>query len=235
MALPKIDKPIYTMIAPSDGREMKYRPYTVKEEKILLTAQQSKSPKQSFIATKQVLTNCIIDEDIDTMPMIDVEFALISIRSKSVGNIIEFSIKGDETNERIKAEIDLNLTTIVKNPDHNKHIKLNDEFTLIMKYPTINEAILVLETETIEERTAMNYIIMRRCLDKLVTEDSVSSFANETDEDIDSWLDDLDSKVREKMQQFFDTAPVVKYEFPYVTKSGEKKTLVIQGLESFFT
>lgn len=234
MALPKIDKPIFTIKAPSDGREIQYTPYSVKEEKIFLIAQESNDTKHNLIATKQILGNCIISEDINKMPMIDVEYLLIAIRSKSVGSIIELSIKDEDENAKIKVEMDLDTVQIIRNEKHTNKIKLNDQFTLVLRYPTINEMFLLAEADTTEKRMMVNYEILKKCLYQIISDDEIFNFDDETPEAIDSWLDEIDSATKNKLNEFFDTAPLMRYEFPYVNSKGEKKTLVIQGLDSFF-
>lgn len=234
MALPVIDKPIFTIKAPTDGREIKYKPYSVKEEKILLIAQQSNDSKQSLLATKQVLNNCIIDEDVDKMAMIDVEYTLLAIRSKSVGSIIELMIKDGNKDAKVKVEMNLDNVSIIRDENHSNMIKLNDTYTLVMRYPTINESFLLIEADTPEKRAMANFEIMKRCLYQIVSEDDVFSFDDETSEAIDTWLDDIDSATKNKLNAFFDTSPVIRYEFPFKNSAGEERTIVIQGIDSFF-
>lgn len=260
--LPKITKSIYTLKAPSDGREVKYRALTVREEKILLIAQQASrdlvakaefekvtpeevmnSAKGQIIASAQVVGNCVIDDKYEAldMPAIDFEYLMVAIRSRGVGNTIEFKINGKdaEGNDTKKtAEVDVNLdeVKIVRDENHSNKIQISEDMTLIMRYSTMAHSIKRLEGASNPEASAVvKFEIMRDCLESIVTGDSIYHFDDQSEEEVNEWVDDLDDEALQKINEFFNTSPFLRYEFPYADpETGEEKTLVVQGFESFF-
>jgi len=141
MALPKIDLPVYQCELPSTGKKIKFVPFTVKEEKILLTAQESGETEQMMISIKQILNNCLVENTIDDLSVFDIEYLLIQLRSKSVDNEIEFEIKDPETDETVKLKLDLGLVKVYRNEAHTNKIKISDQYTLFLKYPTIDQLV----------------------------------------------------------------------------------------------
>jgi hypothetical protein len=232
MALPKIDLPIYEIELPSTGKKIKYRPFTVKEEKILLTAQETKEPKQIILSIKQILTNCLIGIDIDKLAVFDLEYLLIVLRSKSVDNIIEFEVKDPETDENIKLSVDISKVKVQKSDKHTNKIDISP-YTLFLKYPNIDE-IEIMFKENKEQKAEDSYNVLISCLDKLVLEDSVYVFKDFSKKEVDEFVESLHSDIINKIKTFFETMPKVRHEVPYKNSKGENKTFVIQGTQSFF-
>ncbi len=145
MALPKIDLPIFDLTLPSTGEKIKYRPFTVKEEKILLVAQEAADPRQEMLAAKQIINNCLIDGNIEDLAMFDAEYILINLRGKSVENTAAFTIKDPDTEEEVQLELDIDAIKIKKNDEHTNKIRINDEYVLFLKYPKINEFIKIFD------------------------------------------------------------------------------------------
>jgi hypothetical protein len=232
MALPKIDLPIFEMTLPSNGEKIKYRPFTVKEEKILLVAQESKEASQEIIATKQVVNNCLIDKEISDLAMFDLEYIIMVLRSKSVDNNISFSIKDPDTEEIVKLSLDIDDVKFVTQPDHSNKIKINEDFTLFLRYPSIDEFIKIVEMNPNDP--LVNYFVMVSCLDKLASEDEVYHFKDYNDEEIDAFMESLSGNVIKSVQQFFETTPKLRHELKYKNKNGDEKTFVIEGMRTFF-
>ena len=137
MSLPKITSPVFTIELPSNKRKMKFRPFTVKEEKLLLMASQSEETETINDTIKQILNNCIIDSvNIDDMPIFDVEYLFLNLRSKSVDNVVELKMKDEDDDMYYDVEIDLNDAVVEVDPDHTSNIKLNEDITITMKYPS---------------------------------------------------------------------------------------------------
>ncbi len=134
MGLPKIDLPIMELELPSTGERVKYRPFTVKEEKILLVASESEDAEQEVLAAKQVVNNCLIDKDVSTLAMFDLEYVLLILRSRSVNNSITFNIRDPETDEQVQLEIDINKVKITKDSEHTNEVKVTDDYTLFLRY-----------------------------------------------------------------------------------------------------
>lgn len=231
MSLPKIKRTIFELELPSTGEKINYTPFSVKEEKILLVAQESKDIEQSILSVKQIVNNCLIDKSVDELSMFDLEYVLLLLRSKSVDNTVKFSIKDPETEESHELEFDLDTVKVTKDESHSKEIRLDDDYVLYMRYPTINEFLLMMENKTDPET---NYKIMLNCMDKLVTEDEVYKLAELEKDEVEKFLDSLDASVVKKMEKFFTTMPKMRHEITYTNSLGNEKTFVIEGLETFF-
>lgn len=232
MALPKIDLPIYECELPSTGKNIKYVPFTVKEEKILLTAQESKDPKQMMLALKQIINNCLVDYDVDKLAIFDIEYLLIQIRSRSVDNVVDFEIEDPETKEKIKLVLDLSDVKIQKSADHTNKIKLSEEYVLFMKYPTIDQFQKMIEDK--DQTPESSYEIILSCLDKLASQTEVFNFKDSTKEEIEEFMDGLHGDVVKKIKLFFSTMPKTRHEIQYKNSNGTEKTFVLEGTETFF-
>lgn len=233
MPLPKIDLPIYDFVLPSTGETIKIRPFTVKEEKILLIAKESKELSQIISATKQIINNCLVDKDVDELAVFDLEYLLVMIRSKSINNIVEFKITDDETFEEVELVFDLEKVKLHKEPDHENQIKINDEYTLFMKYPSIDMFMDFFKNKDKKDPLAY-YNIMISCLDKLVGEEEVYKIQDFSKAEINEFMESLENKTVTQIQTFFETMPRLRHEIEYKNSAGNKKTFVIEGTESFF-
>ncbi len=232
MSLPKIDLPIFELKLPSSGRKIKYRPFTVKEEKILLVAQESNDREQELIAAKQVVQNCLVKTDVSKLAMFDLEYVMMVIRAKSVDNQIKFMIKDPDTEETVELELNIDDVSIVKDKDHSKKVKVNEEFTLFLKYPTIDEFQRIIMMDPNDPLA--NYHIMTSCLDQLASENDTYSFKDYSQDDIDEFMNNMTGDVMQSIQKFFETMPKLRHEMKYKNSNGDDKTFVIEGLRSFF-
>ena len=232
MPLPKIDLPLYELSLPSNDKKVKYRPFTVKEEKILLTAQQSKDADQIVMAIKQIVNNCIQDYDAEKLALFDLEYLLINIRSKSVDNNVEFEIEDPDTKEKVKLKLDLQNVKVHKDENHTNKIQLDNKYTLFLKYPTIDDFADILNKSDISAEKS--YEILISCIDMLASQDEVYNFKDFTKKQVDEFIESLNSDVTKKIKVFFDTMPKVRHEMPYKNSKGEEKVFTIQGTQSFF-
>jgi hypothetical protein len=232
MPLPKIDIPIFEMELPSTKKKLKYRPFTVKEEKILLVAQEANDPEQEILAARQVISNCIIDEDVSSFAMFDLEYVLLVLRSRSVDNTITFQIKDPDTEESIQLVIDAENVKFMEDESHTNKIALDETYTLFLKYPTIEEFTSIIKMD--DDDPLVNYFVMISCLDYIASEDEVHYFKDYENSDIDAFMDNLDGGVIKKIEHFFSTMPKLRHEMKYKNKEGKDKTFVIEGMRSFF-
>lgn len=230
--LPKIQNPIFELELPSSGEKIKYRTFTVKEEKILLIAQETNDIDQSILSIRQVVNNCLIDKNVDDLSMFDLEYILLTLRSKSVDNAVMFAIKDPDTGERIELEIDLNDVKVTKDDTHKKEIRVTDDFTLYMRYPTINEFLELMKSG--QDDVNANFATMISCMDKLVGNDEVYKFSEFTPAEIEAFAEDLDSIAVKKIKHFFETMPTLRHEMKYKNSNGDEKTFVIEGMQTFF-
>lgn len=233
MALPKIDSALFEMELPSNSVKIKYRQFNVKEEKILLLAQETKDIEQVILAIKQVIGNCVQDYDVDKLATVDLEYLLLILRSKSVDNNVSFSIRDPDTKETVKLEIDINDVKIMRNELHSDMISVNEEYIIKMRYPTINEFLDL--TRGGIKNSSTSYNIMVSCMEQLLSKDEVYNFSDFSKEEIDKFVDDLNSDVIAKLKKFFETMPKLRHEVKYKNNQGTEKTFVIEGIETFFT
>lgn len=235
MALPKIDQPLFELEIPSTGKKAKYRPFTVKEEKILLIAQESQDMDQIILSIKQVISNCLEEVDVDDLSVFDLEFIILNIRAKSVNNEIAFGFEDEDTGERIDTVIDVNEIKVDFNPDHSKKIEINSQYYMMMRYPSLEE---VRQMQSADEgSTEQMFTTMVSCIDTLVDQstDEVFKMQDFTSEEVADFVDGFTSTVVEKIQQFYMTMPKLRHVIDYKDSKGKAKQFVVEGMDSFFT
>lgn len=230
MPLPKIDQPLFELEIPSTGDRVKFRPFTVKEEKILLIAQESNEPEQITTAIKQVLGNCLQNYDIDNLAVFDLEYILLNLRSRSVSNELDIKIKDPDTQEEVEINIDIDNIKIIKADNHNKIVKINEDIFLKMKYPSIDYA------ARFNENTSQSdmFELMAGCIDSIVEGEQVYKLHEFSQQEVNEFLDSLGAKTMKDMKEFFEGAPKMRYEHKYVNANGVEKTFVAEGTETFF-
>lgn len=233
MALPKLSHPTFELEIPSTKQKIRYRPFLVKEEKILLIAQQSNDPKDVVFAVKQVIQNCCLSEiNIDHLTTFDIEYFFIKLRSKSVNNMVNLRYRDLEDEKIYDFEVDLESIEVIYDEKHDNNIQINENTVLVLKYPTMN---LVNEIEKIEDETELVFQILRNCMDKIIQETRIYDIINETKEEIDDFILSLDVNTFNKVQQFFNTMPKLKYVIDYENSLGNKRQIVLQNLNDFFS
>jgi len=233
MALPKIDLPIMELELPSTREKVRYRPFTVKEEKILLVAQSADDATQEILAAKQIVNNCLIDKDVSELAMFDLEYILLVLRARSVNNLIEFRIKDPDTQEEVELNIDIDRVSLTRFDGHTNEIAINDTYRLFLKYPTIDEFVRLSQLD--EDDPLADYLMLCTCIDYVASEDEVYYFKDYKQEEIDTFMDDLSGETIKGIQRFFETTPKLRHEMKYTNKDGVEKTFVVEGLRSFFT
>jgi hypothetical protein len=230
--LPKIDLPIAELTLPSTGKKIKYRPFTVKEEKILLVAAESDDVDAEVLAAKQVLNNCLIDVDISSLAIFDLEYVMMVLRSRSVNNVIEFIVTDPETSEKVELSLNVDDVKVLRTEGHTNKIKVSDEFYLFLKYPTIDEFIRI--TELNSNDPLASYYILLSCLDQLASEEETYNFKDYTDEEINDFMNNMSGAVVQGVEEFFATMPKLRHEIKYTNKDGKEQTFVLEGMRSFF-
>ena len=232
MGLPKIQLPLFETKLFSTGEVVKFRPFTVKEEKILLIAQESDDVDQTMLALKQIISNCVYGVDVDKLPMFELEYLMLQLRSKSVNNIITFNITDPDTNLPVEIELDIDSISLTVDPKHSKEVAINDDMFLMMRYPRLEEVSMFKNVEEGQTKTLFN--IMISCIDSIVDGDSVSSVSDYTPDEIQEFVDSLPGSTIEELKTFFETIPVLRFESKYVNSNGDDKSLVLEGMETFF-
>ena len=239
MALPKLNVPVYEAVLPSTEKVIKYRPFLVKEEKILLTALEADETKALSAAVKQIVNNCVQGElNVDDLPTFDIEYLFLRLRAKSVGEKVTVGLRpwGCPNNEgklcenSTQVEINLEEVKVDKSKASSSKIMLDDKIGIKMKYPDINAINL---TGTTTEAAGMD--IIRGCVDMVFTEEETHERDSFTDKELDEFIDSLNSQQFKLIRDFFDNIPVLKHTVKYKCETcGEKKETILQGLNSFF-
>ena len=235
MALPQVALPTYELEIPSTGKTLKYRPFVVKEEKLLLLALESGDDKQIEEATRTLLKNCIQSRvKLDDLALFDLEYIFLNIRAVSVGEVVEMLLTCEDDGET-QVRYNLNLTSIeVSRPEgHNSKIMLNDELGVIMKYPSFDEFVKV---SIIGKDTSNEVIeIMAKCIDQIFDGEEVYDSSTTTKKEFHEFLEGLTNTQFEKVQKFFEDMPVLRHEIKLKNpNTGVENTFTIQGLANFF-
>ena len=237
MALPMNSTPVYTLTVPSSGKQLKFRPFLIKEEKTLLIAQQSEDPIVMVESLKEVIQSCIKDEvDVNELATFDLEYIFTQIRSKSVGEIIELMMLCDTcTDDKAVAKVSIDLTKIQveKNPEHKSKIHLYQDVGIVMKYPTLDILKKMESINTNDLDEVFNIVV--DCIDYIYNEEEVFHAKEQTKQELLDFLNNLSSDQFAEVQKFFETMPKLKHEIDYVCPVCSKEHhKVLEGLNSFF-
>lgn len=237
MPLPTIATPTFELELPSTGKTVEYRPFLVKEEKVLLYALESENQKQITNAVKTVIKNCVKTKGvkIETLPTFDIEYLFLNIRAKSVGEEIELNlICPDDGETEVPVTINVDDINVRKNPDHDKQIKLDDNIMIEMKYPSLNEFVKEnFDSENLDPEKSFELIAS--CVDKIYTEEEVWETANCTKKELMEFVEQMNSTQFRKLEKFFVTMPKLSYTVPLKNPvTGVESEVVLEGLASFF-
>lgn len=231
MSLPKIDQPLFEMKIPSNNKVVKFRPFLVKEEKLLLIAQQSESDRDILRAIKQVLNNCIVDDiNVDDLATFDLEYMFLKLRSKSVNNIVKLSYRDNEDDQVYEFEVDLDDIEITMKEQNNK-IKINDNMGIIMKYPA---AAITEQMTEFENEIDLLMFFVKKCIDTIYDEDNVYPAAEASEAELEAFIDSLNLDTFQKIREFFDAMPQLYHKLEYTNKMGHERTIELNNLRDFF-
>ncbi len=241
MPLPKIAAPNYDLELPSSGKKIKYRPFLVKEEKILLLALESQDTKTITNAIKQVLKECILTKgvNVENLPTFDIEYIFLNVRGKSVGESIDLVVTcSDDGETQVPVTVYVDEIYVVKNPNHNTDIKLDDNLVLRMKYPSLDQFIksnFDFNTEQSSSNIEKSFEIISSCMDIIFTKDESWSASDCTKKELIDFIESMNSNQFKMIESFFDTMPKLSHTITVVNpKTKIENTVVLEGLTSFF-
>lgn len=251
MPLPKVITSQYELILPSSNKTIKYRPFLVKEEKILLEASESKNKTQVINAIKQILRNCILTKGIkvEEMPSFDIEYIFLNARAKSAGENLDLIVTcGDDGETKVPVTVFIDEIQVEKDPEHSRDIDLGNNTILRMKYPSLkqfveNSFIFDSSEEKEEDEVNVNKIenvnksfkIIASCIDVIFNEQDSYAASDCTEKELFDFLDNLTNQQFKMIEKFFDTMPVLRHEIVVKNpKTGIENTVILQGLTSFF-
>lgn len=236
MALPKINElPSYELVIPSSQQKIEYRPFLVKEQKILMMALETQDEKAILKSIVDTIESCVTTElDVQALTTFDIEYLFTQIRAKSVGEQAKVNLKCGECEKDTEVEIPLdevkiNLTNI------DKKIKLNDQYTVLMKYPNFKAILLAPEDKKGDSLTEAILDLVIMCMDKLQTEDEQIEFQNENNQSINDFLESLNTKQFEKLVHFANNLPKLTHKVNYTCEHCKKENqITLSGIQDFF-
>jgi len=238
MPLPKVNTPTYELVLPSSGKKLKYRPFLVREEKILIMALETEDAKQITSSVIEILNSCILTKGIDITKLatFDIEYLFLNVRSKSVGETVEVNITCPDDNETtVSMSIDIDSIKIKKDKNHKNSIKLDDALSLKLKYPSM-EQFIENNFELNEGSEVTNTLDMiTSCIDMIYNEEESWNASESTKKELEDFVDQLNTKQFKMIEEFFTTMPklthTIKVKNP---KTKVESTIVLEGLAAFF-
>lgn len=236
MALPKVTAPTYELELPSSGKKVKYRPFLVKEEKILLIAMDAKDEKQITQAVIDVLNACIITRGVkpENLASFDLEYLFLKIRAASVGEVVTLNVTClDDGKTQVAHELNLGEVKVFKPEGHDTKIMINDKVGVIMKYPSINHFINTGLADNVDAMDGLEFIIS--CVDQIFEGEEVTEAKDCTKKELTNFVESMTQDQFDRMSKFFETMPKLQHSFKVVNPNTKKESeYTISGLQSFF-
>ena len=241
MPLPKISTPTYELVLPSTGKIIKYRPFLVKEEKILILALESQSTKEITNAIKQVLKDCIITKGIkvEELPTFDIEYIFLNVRGKSVGESLDLIITcGDDGETQVPVTVFIDQIQVEEDPEHKRDIQLDTNLVLRMKYPSLDQFIKTNFDFSVEQSSSnieRSFDVISSCIDVIFNAEESWSAADSTKKELTDWIETLTPNQFKEIEKFFDTMPRLSHTVKVINpKTKVESDVVLEGLTSFF-
>ena len=238
MTLPKINVPEYSLVVPSTNEEIKFRPFLVKEEKLLLLSQESGDEKDLYIAIKNLVNNCCFGKiDVDKLPLFDIEYVFLQIRAKSVSEIADILvICPDDGETEVDIKVDLTKVQVHISDEHNSKIPLTDDIGIVMSYPNLASILLTSTGEDDQNASYKMFQMMQDCMLQIWQGEETFDAMDYTDKDKKDFIESLNHNQFEKIQQFFETMPTVKHEVEVTNPNTQVVSKIeLEGMNSFFS
>jgi hypothetical protein len=233
MPLPKIDQPLFEVIVPSTKKKILFRPFLVKEEKLLLISQQGGEDTEVIRAIKQILRLCVQDEDfdVDKLTTFDLEYLFLKLRAKSVNNIVKLSYRDNEDGKIYNFELDLDTIEIAIPENVNSQIAVSENISMIMKYPS---ASITDKLQQFDNEVDLMTFFIINCIDTILTEDEIFPAADYSTQDLEEFLDQLPVSSFEKIREFFEKMPKLYHKIDYTNSEGNDRSIELNNLKDFF-
>jgi hypothetical protein len=238
MPLPKIATPTYELEIPSTHKKIRYRPFLVKEEKVLIMAMESEDQRQITNAIKNVISNCVLSRGIkvDQLSTFDIEYLFLNIRGKSVGETVEVLITcPDDGETQVPVTIDLDAIKVKNSPEHTRDIVLDENLTMRMKYPSLDE--FIKSNFSLEDGMSVDesFQLIASCVEQIYNEEESWSASDCTKKEMITFIEDLNTKQFKEIENFFDTMPKLSHTITVKNPNTEVESeVVLEGLSSFF-
>ena len=242
MPLPKINTPTYELTLPSNRKKVKYRPFLVREEKILVLALESEDQKQITDAIVQIIGDCLITKNVDVtkLPTFDIEYLFLNVRSKSVGETVEVNVTcPDDGKTKVETSINIDDIKDVKDKNHKLIIQLDDKYSMKLKYPTLDQFIennFDFEMAEAKESVSAAMSMLSTCIDMIYDQEESWDASESTKEELDEFIDQLNTKQFQEVEEFFRTMPKLSHKLKVTNpQTGVESEVVLEGLASFFS
>ena len=238
MPLPKIATPTYELELPSTGETIKYRPFLVKEEKLLVIALESEDTKQITNAIKAVLKSCVLTKGVkvEQLPTFDIEFLFLNIRGKSVGEDLEVNVTcPDDDETQVPVTIYLDDIEVQKDDNHSNKIKLDDTIMMELKYPSLDQFIKNNFDFNDTNQMDQSFQLIASCIDKIYSDEEVWATADCTKKEVNEFLEGMNSQQFKQIEKFFESMPKLQHNIKVTNpNTGVESDVVLEGLASFF-
>jgi len=242
MPLPKINTPTYELTLPSNKKKVKYRPFLVREEKILVLALESEDQKQITDAIIQIIGDCLITKNIDVtkLPTFDIEYLFLNVRSKSVGETVEVNVTcPDDGKTKVETSINIDDIKVIKDKNHKLIVQLDDKYSMKLKYPTLDQFIennFDFEMAEAKESVSAAMSMLSTCIDMIYDDQESWDASESTKEELDAFIDQLNTKQFQEVEQFFKTMPKLSHTLKVKNPQTDVESeVVLEGLASFFS
>ena len=242
MPLPKINTPTYELTLPSNRKKVKYRPFLVREEKILVLALESEDQKQITDAIEQIIGDCLITKNVDVtkLPTFDIEYLFLNVRSKSVGETVEVNVTcPDDGKTKVETSINIDDIKVVKDKNHKLIVQLDDKYSMKLKYPTLDQFIennFDFEMAEAKESVSAAMSMLSTCIDMIYDQEESWDASESTKEELDEFIDQLNTKQFQEVEEFFRTMPKLSHKLKVTNpQTGVESEVVLEGLASFFS
>jgi len=238
MPLPKISTPTYELVLPSSNKKIKYRPFLVKEEKVLILAMESQDTSTVANAVKDVLASCILSRGIKVQKLstFDIEYLFLNIRGKSVGEKIEVMVTcPDDGKTQVPTSINIDEIKVIVDEKHNKDIKLDDQYTLRMRYPSLDEFVKNNFATAADVSVDDTFDLISSCIDQVYSEEESWTAADCTKKELSQFVESLNSNQFKEIETFFETMPKLSHTVKVINpNTKEENEIVLEGLQNFF-
>ena len=239
MPLPKINTPTYDLTLPSTGKKIKYRPFLVREEKILIMALETEDTQQISNAVVQILDECILTKGVNVTKLatFDIEYLFLNVRSKSVGETVEVNIVcPDDNKTSVQMEINIDSIKVQKTRGHKSIVKLDDQYSMKLKYPSLDEFIDSNFESSEESDVNKSLNMITSCIEMIYDEEESWSASDSTKQELEEFIEQLNSKQFKSIEKFFETMPKLSHKVKVTNPTTEVESeVVLEGLASFFT
>ena len=239
MPLPKINTPTYELTLPSNNKKIKYRPFLVREEKILIMALETENSEDISNAVVDILSECILTKGVDVTKLatFDIEYLFLNVRSKSVGETVEVNIVcPDDNKTSVQMEINIDSIKVQKTRGHKSIVKLDDQYSMKLKYPSLDEFINSNFESSEESAVNKSLNMITSCIEMIYDEEESWSASDSTKQELEEFIEQLNSKQFKSIEKFFETMPKLSHKVKVTNPTTEVESeVVLEGLASFFT